>query len=49
MTQNPVRHESQAKVKQLLDHSLYCERAIYLRELLSNASERSTSFASNSS
>ncbi len=42
MTQATERHEFQAEVKQLLDlmvHSLYSDRDIFLRELVSNASD----------
>jgi molecular chaperone HtpG len=42
MSQAPQRHEFQAEVKQLLDlmiHSLYSERDIFLRELISNGSD----------
>jgi molecular chaperone HtpG len=42
MNQSVERHEFQAEVKQLLDlmvHSLYSEKDVFLRELVSNASD----------
>ncbi|MEZ4401148.1 MAG: molecular chaperone HtpG [Kofleriaceae bacterium] len=42
MTQTAERHEFQAEVKQLLDlmvHSLYSDKDVFLRELVSNASD----------
>ena len=41
-TQSPEKHEFQAEVKQVLDivvHSLYTDKEIFLRELVSNASD----------
>ena len=41
-TQTPERHEFQAEVKQVLDivvHSLYTDKEIFVRELVSNASD----------
>ncbi len=41
-TQAPERHEFQAEVKQVLDivvHSLYTDKEIFIRELVSNASD----------
>ncbi|MEM1223156.1 MAG: molecular chaperone HtpG [Verrucomicrobiota bacterium] len=41
-TQAPERHEFQAEVKQILDivvHSLYTDKEIFIRELISNASD----------
>ncbi len=41
-TQSPEKHEFQAEVKQVLDivvHSLYTDKEIFLRELISNASD----------
>ena len=41
-TQTPERHEFQAEVKQVLDivvHSLYTDKEIFVRELISNASD----------
>jgi molecular chaperone HtpG len=43
-TQAPERHEFQAEVKQVLDivvHSLYTDKEIFVRELISNASDAS--------
>ncbi|HUG09880.1 MAG TPA: molecular chaperone HtpG [Opitutaceae bacterium] len=42
MTQTPEKHAFQAEVRQLLDiviHSLYTDREIFIRELVSNASD----------
>ncbi|NCG08795.1 MAG: molecular chaperone HtpG, partial [Verrucomicrobia bacterium] len=43
-TNSPERHEFQAEVKQVLDivvHSLYTDKEIFIRELISNASDAS--------
>ena len=43
-TKTPERHEFQAEVKQVLDivvHSLYTDKEIFIRELISNASDAS--------
>ncbi|CAI8322302.1 MAG: Chaperone protein HtpG [Opitutia bacterium UBA7350] len=43
-TSQPERHEFQAEVKQVLDivvHSLYTDKEIFVRELISNASDAS--------
>jgi len=46
-TQAPERHEFQAEVKQVLDivvHSLYTDKEIFVRELISNASDATEKF-----
>ncbi len=46
-TNTPERHEFQAEVKQVLDivvHSLYTDKEIFVRELISNASDATEKF-----